>query len=62
MSESFKCCRTGRSDCISDCGMEDPDFCTRQEEIHPDPHGNGNLTAEFFADNFGLNVQVPFVL
>jgi hypothetical protein len=54
--------RTGRSDCVPNCGEDQPNFCTTEMENHPDPHGNGNKTAQFFADDFGLNVQEAVAL
>ena len=54
--------RTGRADCVPSCGEGYPEFCTIEHENHPDPHGNGNKTAEFFADEFGLNVQEAVAL
>jgi len=54
--------RTGRSDCIPNCGEDKPNFCTTEMENHPDPHGNGNKTAEFFAEDFGLDVQEAVAL
>ena len=51
--------RTGRSDCVSDCSESwAPEFCTKQHEIHPNPHFAGNETGKFMNVSFGLNVQV----
>ena len=51
--------KTGRSDCVSDCSESwAPDFCTKQHEIHPNPHGTGLETGAFMKDHFNLNVQV----
>ena len=48
--------RYGRSDCIPTCTGEDNfDFCTLNEEVHPNPHGNGKDTLDFFRDQFGLD-------
>ena len=48
--------KTGRSDCVSSCtGDNAYPFCTTNEEIHPNPNGNGSETVEFFKDNFGFN-------
>ena len=54
--------RTGRSDCIPDCGGWKPDFCTTAHEVHPNPHSTGNETGEFMKNHFGLNVQVALQL
>lgn len=53
--------RTGRSDCVSQCGSGHPDFCTTETELHPNPHGTGVETGEFLVDNFGVDVQVSNV-
>ena len=39
---------TGRSDCSADT------WETTREESHPNPHGNGSMTADFFKKDFGL--------
>ena len=54
--------KTGRADCVPSCGDGYPAFCTAEHENHPDPHGNGQKTAQFFASDFGLNVQEAIAL
>ena len=43
---------TGRSDCNAEAGLKS--WETAKEEHHPNPHGNGVQTADFFKDDFGL--------
>ena len=37
---------TGRSDCAAEAGLRG--WETTREESHPNPHGNGVMTADFF--------------
>ena len=37
---------TGRSDCAAEAGLRG--WETTKEESHPNPHGNGVMTADFF--------------
>ena len=55
--------KSGRSDCVPDCsGDHDFPFCTTAEEIHPNQHGNGTDTVNFFADNFDLTPRESVAL
>ena len=53
--------KTGRSDCIADQDAEKPWYASRPE-IHPDPHGNGPMTVDFFKQHFELNAQEAIAL
>ena len=48
--------QTGRSDCTPDSTLKRP-FFTSREEIHPNLHGNGPSTVDFFKDHFGLTAR-----
>ena len=43
---------TGRSDCEPQPGLKG--WETSRPEHHPNPHGNGPSTADFFKADFGL--------
>ena len=43
---------TGRSDCEQEPGLKG--WETERTEHHPNPHGNGVMTADFFRTEFGL--------
>ena len=43
---------TGRTDCESEPGLKG--WETARTEHHPNPHGNGVMTADFFRTDFGL--------
>ena len=43
---------TGRSDCNTEAGLKA--WETTKEEHHPNPHGSGVQTADFFKNDFGL--------
>ena len=47
--------RTGRRDCIWEEGDEDRPYWHDVEEVHPNPHGSGRITMDFFREQFGLN-------
>jgi len=44
---------TGRSDCDDEPGLKG--WETTKEEHHPNPHGNGVMTSDFFKNDFGLS-------
>merc|ERR1711971_234588 len=46
---------TGRSDCSADTGPGA--WETERSESHPNPHGNGKMTADFFKNDFGLTAR-----
>ena len=46
--------QTGRADCIPDPNQPEPYIATK-EEVHPVLQGNGNMTVDFFVENFGFN-------
>merc|ERR1711923_28725 len=46
---------TGRSDCSSEPGLKP--YETTVEESHPNPQGNGQMTADFFKKDFGLTAR-----
>ena len=48
--------QTGRSDCTADSTLSRP-FYTSKEEIHPNMHGNGPTTVDYFKTNFGLTAR-----
>ena len=61
--------KTGRSDCVStdsevacDAPNDQYAFCTKKNEIHPNPHQNGTTTAEFFNDHFNLTAKEAVTL
>jgi len=55
--------KSGRTDCIPDCeGDYKYPFCTKAEEAHPNPHGNGNETVEYFKKNFKLSPKESIAL
>ena len=43
---------TGRSDCAPEAGLKS--WMTTKEEHHPNPQGNGQMTADFLKEDFGL--------
>ena len=53
--------KTGRSDCIADRDTGKPWYASRPE-FHPDPHGNGPMTVDFFKEHFELNAQEAIAL
>ena len=53
--------KTGRSDCIADRDAGKPWYASRPE-FHPDPHGNGPMTVDFFKQHFELNAQEAIAL
>ena len=48
--------KTGRSDC------NENHWNASRPEVHPDPHGNGPMTADFFKKHFELNAQEAIAL
>merc|ERR1719232_460522 len=46
---------TGRSDCSSEPGLKS--WETTVEESHPNPQGNGQMTADFFKKDFDLTAR-----
>ena len=54
----------GRKDCIPKCTGFDSfyDFCTQEEESHPDPQGNGTSVTSFFEEEFGLTAKESVAL
>ena len=48
--------QTGRSDCTPDSELNRP-FYTSKEEVHPNLHGNGPSTVDYFKINFGLTAR-----
>ena len=46
---------TGRSDCAPEEGLKS--WMTTKEEHHPHPQGNGQMTADFFKEDFGLTAR-----
>ena len=55
--------KSGRSDCTPSCsGDNDYPFCTSVAEVHPNPHGNGTDTTQFFENNFNLTPRESVAL
>ena len=42
--------QTGRIDCTKHCTRTEP-FCTRSEEVHPNPQMNGSMIIDFLSTN-----------
>ena len=53
--------RTGRKDCTPDSTLDRP-FFTSKHEIHPNVHGNGIQTVDFYKANFNLNAREAIAL
>ena len=53
--------KTGRKDCTP-LGDTDRPFLTTREEIHPNVHGNGPLTVDFYKENFGFTAREAIAL
>ena len=53
--------RTGRKDCVPE-GDQKRAFLTSRQEIHPDSHGNGKQTVDFYRENFGLSAREGIAL
>ena len=43
--------QTGRIDCTKHCNSRTEPFCTRSEEIHPNPQMNGSMIIDFLSTN-----------
>ena len=56
--KSFK---TGRKDCQPSAGLK-RDFYTTREESHPNLHGNGPSTVDYYKNNFGLTARESIAL
>jgi len=56
--------KTGRADCMDTCdnGNHGDIFCTKRKEKHPNQHGNGRATFEFFKDSFKMNEMEAIAL
>ena len=58
----------GRKDCVPENkpGNHDDnwgrDFLTTRPELHPETHGNGPTTVDFFKEHFGLEAKYAIVL
>ena len=53
--------KTGRKDCTPAPNAAKP-WHASKHEIHPDPHGNGPITVDFYRDNFGLTAKEAIAL
>ena len=47
--------KSGRRDCTFEPASEDRPYWHGMDEVHPNPHGNGKITVDFFKDHFDLN-------
>ena len=47
--------KTGRKDCTFEPAAEDRPYWHDEDEVHPNPHGSGRITADFFTEHFNLN-------
>ena len=58
----------GRKDCVPENNPGDDEdnlnrpFLTTRPEIHPQTHGNGPTTVDFFKEQFGLEAKYAIVL
>ena len=57
-NQSFQ---TGRVDCQPDANSERP-FFTSRAEIHPNAHGNGIATVNYYKENFGITAREAIAL
>jgi len=47
--------KTGRRDCTFEAASDDRQYWHENDEVHPNPHGSGKITMEFFKKYFNLN-------
>jgi len=54
--------KSGRKDCTLKPVSEERPYWHNMHEVHPNPHGNGKITVDFFKNNFNLNSREAVAL
>lgn len=54
--------KTGRRDCTFEPSSDDRPYWHDHQEVHPNPHGSGRITVDFFKENFNLNSRETVAL